>query len=86
MPRSAQQPPRRPDRAGPEDAASRLALRTDVLEVLDVGNVDGLTSLDVADTNLIRCLSVRSCFRFPTGGDGVAAVSAPRIAGGPLAP
>ncbi|XP_039797779.1 putative F-box/LRR-repeat protein At3g28410 [Panicum virgatum] len=55
-----------------------LVLRTDVLEVLDLSNVDDLTSLDVAATNL-RCLSVRSCFRSPTGGDGEVAVSAPRI-------
>ncbi|RLM86250.1 hypothetical protein C2845_PM04G21690 [Panicum miliaceum] len=61
-------------------ALRRLALRTDALEVLDVSNVDDLTltSLDVAATNL-RCLSVRSCFRSPTGGGGEVAVSAPRI-------
>lgn len=53
----------------------RLALRTGVLEVLDVSNVDDLTSLDVSAANL-RCLSVRSCFRSP--GDEVV-VSAPRV-------
>ncbi|CAL5063315.1 unnamed protein product [Urochloa decumbens] len=56
----------------------RLALRTDALEVLDVSSVDDLTSLDVSAANL-RCLSVRSCFRWSPAGGGEVAASAPRI-------
>ncbi|KAF8780784.1 hypothetical protein HU200_000724 [Digitaria exilis] len=63
-------------------AVRRLALRTDALEVLYVSNVDDMTSLDVSAANL-RCLTVRSCFRSPSGGGGggrgEVAVSAPRI-------
>ncbi|XP_025804115.1 uncharacterized protein LOC112883098 isoform X2 [Panicum hallii] len=68
-------------------ALRRLALRTDALEVLDVSNVDDLTltSLDVAATNL-RCLSVRSCFRSPTGGGGEVARLSTKDRGGPLVP
>ncbi|KAL6656350.1 hypothetical protein ACP70R_007176 [Stipagrostis hirtigluma subsp. patula] len=58
------------------DAVRRLALRTDALEALDVNNVGDLTRLDVVAANLRR-LSVRSCFRFPTGGE--VSVKAPRM-------
>ncbi|CAD6337842.1 unnamed protein product [Miscanthus lutarioriparius] len=57
----------------------RLALRTGVLEVLDLDTVDDLATLDVVAAKL-RCLSVSSCFRLATDGDGgKVTVSAPRI-------
>ncbi|CAN6197206.1 unnamed protein product [Urochloa humidicola] len=51
------------------DAVRLLAFRSDALEVLDLNNVDGLETVDVAAANL-RSLSVRSCFRFPRDGHG----------------